>query len=626
MSDQNLQHFGGTRIARPPTPRRPLGQHLVDAGAITQNQLVQGLEHQLQLKAPLGEILIAEGWASRPQIRAALSRQHGLQWVDLARHAPDPELLDLQPPRFWLRNTAVPWLRLGRMLVVATARPDDFSGLREALSAEFDAVLPVLADEDAVRDLIARHFRRDLAIAASTRVAPEFSCRDWTGPRRRLRFALVALALAIGAFWAASAIHAMLALVAILCLAMFLGLKLAGFAAFLSRPPPPKPGPAPGQTGRMPGISVIIPLYKEREIAGALLRRLDRLTYPKALLDVVLVLEEHDRITDETLAGVTLPHWIRVLRVPAHGGLTTKPRAMNYALDFCRGEIIGVWDAEDAPAPDQLEQVARHFRMAGPEVACLQGVLDYYNPRTNWLSRCFTIEYGSWFRVVLPGLARLGLVVPLGGTTCFFRRDALEQLGAWDAHNVTEDADLGLRLCRAGYRTEVIGTVTQEEANCRPWPWIRQRSRWLKGFMVTYLVHMRAPRRLLRDLGWKRFLGIQAFFLGTLGQFLLAPVIWSFWLVPAGYDHHLAQVAPASVILACTAMLMMFELLSLAIGITALAISGQRSLIGWVPTLILYFPIGVLAAYKALYELAWCPFYWDKTQHGQATPTPPRAI
>ena len=145
-------------------------------------------------------------------------------------------------------------------------------------------------------------------------------------------------------------------------------------------------------------------------------------------------------------------------------------------------------------------------------MVCLQGILDYYNPRTNWLARCFTIEYAAWFRAMLPGLARLGFGVPLGGTTLFFRRDKLEELGGWDAHNVTEDADLGLRLARHGYKTELIDTVTQEEANCRALPWVKQRSRWLKGYAMTWAVHMRDPRRLWRELGPRGFIGVQPTF------------------------------------------------------------------------------------------------------------------
>lgn len=200
----------------------------------------------------------------------------------------------------------------------------------------------------------------------------------------------------------------------------------------------------------------------------------------------------------------------------------------------------------------------------------------------------------------------------------FFRRDKLVELGGWDAHNVTEDADLGVRLCRAGYRTEMIETVTYEEANCRLWPWIKQRSRWLKGFMVTYLVHMRQPGQLLRDLGWKRFFGVQAFFLGTLGHFLMAPFLWGFWLILFGLPHPLPDLLPGSALSSVITTLIMFELMSITIGMIAVNSPGRRGLIPFAPSLILYYPFGVIAAYKALYELAWCPFYWDKTRHGQA--------
>jgi len=232
---------------------------------------------------------------------------------------------------------------------------------------------------------------------------------------------------------------------------------------------------------------------------------------------------------------------------------------------------VGVYDAEDAPAPDQLLQVARHFANRGEKVACLQGVLDYYNAPANWLTRCFTLEYAAWFRVVLPGLERLGLVVPLGGTTLFFRRKVLEQLGAWDAHNVTEDADLGVRLARHGYRTELIATTTQEEANGRIWPWVRQRSRWLKGYAITYGVHMRAPRQLYRDLGARRFWGFQVLFACTLSQFLMAPLLWSFWVIPFGIAHPLAPWLQGWLLVAVVSCFVLSELTNMfvhALGVT----------------------------------------------------------
>jgi glycosyltransferase XagB len=269
---------------------------------------------------------------------------------------------------------------------------------------------------------------------------------------------------------------------------------------------------------------------------------------------------------------------MRQILVPP-GTVRTKPRALNYALDFCRGSIVGVYDAEDAPAPDQLRRVVRRFRESPPEVACLQGVLDFYNARTNWLSRCFTIDYATWFRIVLPGIARLGFVIPLGGTTLFFRRAALERLGGWDAHNVTEDADLGLRLARHGYRCELIDSVTEEEANCRAIPWIRQRSRWLKGYALTWISHMRRPGLLLRDLGLWKFMGVQILFLGTLSTFLLAPLVWSFWLLPFGLPHPLAGIVPWWLFVALGSAFLLTELVNIAASAVAVSSAKHRWLI-----------------------------------------------
>jgi cellulose synthase/poly-beta-1,6-N-acetylglucosamine synthase-like glycosyltransferase len=301
--------------------------------------------------------------------------------------------------------------------------------------------------------------------------------------------------------------------------------------------------------------------------------------------------------------------------VPA-GPLKTKPRALNFGLDFCRGSIVGIYDAEDAPEADQIHRVIRRFHEAGPDVGCVQGVLDFYNPRRNWLSRCFTVEYAALFRLVLPGLERLGLPIPLGGTTLFCRRDALEQLGAWDAHNVTEDADLGLRLARRGYRTTCLDTVTEEEANCRLLPWVRQRSRWIKGYMMTWVVHMRDPAALRRDLGWRGFLGFQVLFLAAPLQFLLAPVLWSFWLLAFGLPHPITSVLPAGTAGALVGLFLMAEAANIAIGAAAVSGRRHRGLRRWVPTLHVYYPLASLAACKAGWELIMRPFYWDKTAHG----------
>lgn len=617
MSNQTLKFSVAAPALAPPETRQPLGRRLVASGIITEAQLAAALDMQRRLDAPLGEILVADGWASRANILQAVAGQYGIQRSDLDSDPPEPGLFAMRSCGFWLAHQAVPWRRIGPMVLIATARPDRFAGIRAEM-ATGDPVMPVLAGPDQIDRVLARQFSPQLAAAAETRVPAALSCRIWH-PTRRLPAILAVLVLVVLAILFPLLAFAAAAGAAVMTLMMFAGLRLAGFAAHLSnRPGQDSITALPGPEPPLPSVSILVPLHREREIASALIRRLLRLTYPKVLLDVILVLEAGDEITRDAISATDLPDWIRVIEVPTHNGLTTKPRAMNYALDFCRGDIVGVWDAEDAPEPDQIERVARRFAAAPPDVACLQGILDYYNPRSNWRARCFTIEYASWFRVVLPGIARLGLVVPLGGTTFFIRRAVLTELGGWDAHNVTEDADLGLRLARAGYRTEMIGTVTYEEANFRAWPWVRQRSRWLKGFMATYLVHMRRPSRLWAELGTLRFLGVQAFFLGTIGQFLLAPVLWSFWLMLLGWPHPLAAVAGGLALAFGAALCIATEALSLAIGLRAVRASGRRYLALWLPAMILYYPLGVVAGYKALWELAVRPFFWDKTQHGQA--------
>ncbi|SEO01725.1 hypothetical protein SAMN04490248_10146 [Salinihabitans flavidus] len=617
MSDQMLRLFAPRAV-----PRREkfvsVGRHLIEQGTIAPWQLFHALDRQSGWNASLTDILRARGWIDEDQALDALAGFHTAQKVDLSRDPPDPRLAGLLSPEFCLHHSVLPWASLGGLVMLVTSRPDRIAELRAVLPANLRGALVAVAREDDIRAHITRIHRRHLTRSAEARVPPGESCRGWRGPgSRHVMFLSAAVAAPVLVAWTApGAVFAAFLALALLTLFLSSGLKVAAFIARLQRGFSREPARMP-EGALWPRISVLVPLYREREIAGALISRLSRLRYPAALLDVLLVLEERDDMTREAIEKARLPDWIQVIEVPAGSGLTTKPRALNYALDFCRGEIIGIWDAEDAPQADQLEHVARRFAIAPPEVGCLQGILDYYNPYTNWISRCFTIEYSTWFRVILPGIARMGFAVPLGGTTVFLRREAIERVNRWDAHNVTEDADLGIRLARYGYRTDLIHTVTYEEANCRPWRWIRQRSRWLKGYMVTYLVHMRRPRQLLRQLGHRRFWGFQLFFGTAILQFLLAPLIWCFWLIlfglPVPQDIAFTQFVTPTV----TAAILTTTAVDALVALFAISRQGRGRLMPWVITMPFYFPMATVAAYKALLELVVAPFYWDKTDHGQ---------
>lgn len=597
--------------------RPPLGQILLEMGAVRPGELLKALALRNRQDVRLGDILLTHGWVTEAELMAALARQWGAAVVDLIAESPDPRMIDALGPELCLKEAMLPWRRVGGVTLIATARPENFARLREALPPAHGPYRMVLAPERDVHAALLARRQTALIRRAEAKVDPTESCRT----RNETLASRVALAVvggsALGLMLAPVAVFALLFGWAMVTLFATMGLKLtAWLAEMLGRAraaaAPAAPGAAPL---RLPMISIMVPVFRERDIAERLVARLGRLTYPRELLDVLLVTEEDDRTTREALESARLPGWMRVVTVP-NGPIKTKPRALNYALNFCRGSIIGVYDAEDMPEPEQLHIVARRFGEAPPEVACLQGILDYYNPRTNWLSRCFTIEYAAWFRAMLPGLARLGLVVPLGGTTLFFRRDPLEKLGGWDAHNVTEDADLGIRLARRGYRTELIPAVTHEEANCRALPWVKQRSRWLKGYAMTWAVHMRNPARLWRDLGPWRFFGVQVLILGALSQYLLAPLLWSCWLILFGVWHPIEAILTPGLEKLMLFAFLATELINISVGLWAVRGTEHRHLLPWVPTLNLYFPLGALAGWKAIYEVITKPFYWDKTMHG----------
>lgn len=595
----------------PPQEDQRLAIRLLQEGVIAPHLLLQGLaRHSERRGSPLADLLLEQGLVGETALYAALQRQTGISPADLSASG-DPRLIDRLDPDFCLAERILPLRHLGHATLVAAADPGAFLRHKTRLEARLGPVLPALAPPAGIESAIlaARGFA--MARRAETRVAEPESCRTYRKASQATLRMLVLLACL--SLLALRPILAVLSVWAVFTLACSTAMKTTALVASLRRPAPEPANPA--RLARLPVVSVMVALYRESDIAARLVKRLGKLDYPRDLLDVVLVVEEEDHLTRKALAAADLPFWMRLVVVPA-GRVKTKPRALNFGLTQCRGSIIGVYDAEDAPDPQQIRKVVARFAQRGREVACLQGILDFYNPTKTWLARCFTIEYAGWFRTVMPGLERLGIPLPLGGTTLFFRRDVLEELGGWDAYNVTEDADLGMRLARHGYRTEMLPSTTLEEANCYGVPWVKQRSRWIKGYMMTYLTHMRDPARLYRDLGFRAFAGFQILFLASLSQALFAPLLWSFWAFFLGLGHPLSAMIDPRLLVSLTAAFMFCEVLSLAVGSLGLQRSGQKLSLLWVATMPLYYPLLVFAAYKAAWEMLHKPFYWDKTTHG----------
>lgn len=557
-----------------------------------------------------------------PAMRDELARDTGrldLQILaDRGLRPPDPRLIAKLGAQRCLSLGLVPLARYGAQTLVAISRPADWPRIEPEISAALGPVTPAEGQAQDIDGLWQQHFRSELTARAETRVPADRSIRTWPdilrSPALRAMIAIVGVGLLI---WPAAMLMAILCwTLSALTMSSFLR-ATALWIAYRHRNVPAKRDP---DCLHLPMVSVLVPLFREKDIAPRLIERLGKLDYPRDKLEIVLILEERDTETRLALTSRELPSWMRIIVVP-EAAITTKPRAMNYALDFCRGAIIGIYDAEDAPDPDQLRKVAARFAARGADVACLQGALDYYNPRTNVVARLFTAEYAAWFRVVMPALQRLGLPMPLGGTTLFLRREALERVGAWDAHNVTEDADLGVRLARNGLRTEMLDTTTEEEANCRPRYWVRQRSRWIKGHLLTWAIHMHRPQHLLRDLGWRGFLGYQLVFIGAQSQVLMAPLLWSFWLHFLGFYHPASAHIGPQVLNAVLVLFALSELLVFATCLVGLGRTRHRGLWRAVPLLPVYHAFAAMAGWRAAWESLRNPFYWAKTSHGHYGPT-----
>lgn len=368
----------------------------------------------------------------------------------------------------------------------------------------------------------------------------------------------------------------------------------------------------------LPVYTIMVPLYDEERVLPNLIASLTKLDYPKAKLDIILVLETVDLATQAAMLRQRVPGNMRVVVVP-DGQPRTKPKALNYALSFARGDYVVVFDAEDRPAPDQLRAALHAFAEHGPNLACAQACLNIYNAQQGWLTKQFSMEYSALFDAVLPALGRMGLPVPLGGTSNHFPRRLLDDLGGWDPYNVTEDADLGIRIARLGYTTTMIASTTWEEAPSQLRAWRTQRTRWLKGWMQTVLVHTRDHRALRRELGFVRTLGFHLYMTGLILSALVHPYFYlalsaeTMFGIGIGSEPLLAPL----VWLAATATLLIGYLASIATCWIAALRRGHA--IGAQPLLMPVYWLMISAmSYRALWQLVFDPFKWEKTPHGQA--------
>lgn len=369
----------------------------------------------------------------------------------------------------------------------------------------------------------------------------------------------------------------------------------------------------------LPTYTIVIALYREANMASDLIAAIEAIDYPRAKLEVKFVVEADDHDTFDALAR-RLPGVEYDVIVAPPGAPRTKPRALNIALPFSRGDLLAVFDAEDRPDPQQLRLAAAAMSRMPPDVACVQARLAIDNERKNWLQALYALDYAALFGVQNPGLAYFGLPIFLGGTSNHFRRAVLADIGGWDAWNVTEDADLGVRLARFGHRVETFDCRTDEEAPVTWRGFLAQRVRWKKGWMQTALVHLRHPRRLLRDLGLAHTASLLATFLSGI----VAPLFWPLFAVAVACDASAGDLlAPDGMLRVMRSTLVLGLVVSGALAmILPLVIAGVRfglkRYLVCLPLLPLWHVVLCVSAWLALIEFGRDPHRWAKTEHGLA--------
>ncbi|TXI32158.1 MAG: glycosyltransferase [Niabella sp.] len=369
---------------------------------------------------------------------------------------------------------------------------------------------------------------------------------------------------------------------------------------------------------KLPVYTVLCPLYKESAVLPFFVKNIGEVNWPKDKLEVLLLLEENDQETITTAQNMDLPPYVKIVVVP-HSMPKTKPKACNYGLLKAQGDYIVIYDAEDNPDRDQLKKAYLAFKSLGENTVCVQAKLNYFNVNDNLLTRLFTAEYSLWFDVILPGLQSISTTIPLGGTSNHFITKKLRELHGWDPFNVTEDCDLGARLFKEGYTTAIIDSTTLEEANSNVKNWIRQRSRWIKGYMQTYIVHMRNPITFFRTHGYhalifQLIIGLRITFI------LLNPFLWA---TTISYFAFYKYVGP-SIELLFPPVVFYMAVISLIFGnfiylynyMIGCAKRGHWTLMKFIYLIPVYWMLMFLAAVMATQQLIFKPHHWEKTNHG----------
>ncbi|WP_370249221.1 glycosyltransferase [Nocardioides sp.] len=601
--------------------RTQMTQLLTRSGLVDGEQLQRAMLEYARTGDPIGDILVSHGSITEDVLVAALSEIHQLQRVGLTDFEPELTVARRLPEPLARTRQILPVAETDGRVLLAVARPldaEDTAAVEAALGAPFTPLLANRTDLDQLIQKVHSHHYAEVSTQFLMENLPDASAHVVVSAAQRVFFIMLAvITVGCAVIWPRPTAIALVTVCSVFYLAVSVykfRLTLRALGTHLETDVTDEEIAALDERF-LPIYTILVPLYKEAGIVPRLVRDINALDYPRTRLDVKLLCEEDDLETIEKIRSLELPPHFHLVVVP-DSQPKTKPKACNYGLQLSTGQFCVIFDAEDRPDPDQLKKALIAFHHVPENVVCMQGKLNHFNQDQNLLTAWFANEYSMHFELVLPAMGASSSPIPLGGTSNHFKTDVLRELGAWDPFNVTEDADLGIRLHREGYRTAMIDSTTLEEANSNVGNWIRQRSRWNKGYYQTWLVHMRHPVRLYRQTGFKGFFAFNLT-MGSAAILLLNPIFWALTtLYVLTQWSFIESMFPSIVFYASSLLLFVGNFVFIYLNIAGSLQRGEFGLTRTAMLSPLYWGLMSWAAWKGFIQLFTNPFYWEKTEHG----------
>jgi len=608
-----------------PDPTDLYRSNLLSTGLVTKTQIDHAYRASEKTGVPVGEIFIGLGLLTPQEVAAVTSKTWNTPSVNLQEEIFDEKLVKQHSGQMFINEMWMPIRELddNHILVATVNNPSQelLKNISSTLGGNKTVTAVITTSWDLRRKVMA-FYHEEIAYDASMALwnaSPKKSARVVLTLSQKIIFSMIALLILTSAI--IYPLQTLAGFITVTSLAFLVSILFKYRISLAGAKLETKERITKSQINRLvdaelPIYTVLVPVYKEANIVGQLVKNLGDIDYPKNKLEVLILIEEDDDETREALEKSSPPDNFHVIIVP-DGNPRTKPRACNVGLYLASGEYVVIYDAEDRPDPDQLKKAVIAFRKGSTDLICVQASLNYFNDQENFLTRMFSLEYSYWFDYMLTGLERLNLPIPLGGTSNHFKTEPLVALGGWDTWNVTEDADLGIRAAALGYTVGTINSTTMEEANTSIPNFIRQRSRWIKGYLQTLLVHLREPMKLLKATSLRQILSFLLLIGGTPVTFLAVIPLYIFSLIALFADaSFILQFLPQWVVLLSLFNFFIGNLMMIHLSMMGPFKRHRYKLVFWAFFNPIYWLLHSVASYKAVWQLIFNPHYWEKTLHG----------